>query len=133
MSQPPDDFFAPRPKLSWNVRVIRVAALLVAVCISGCFLWFDFMILRESKTVASPISVGFILVAATVMQLLLLMPCWRAWMLRRWACLVLILLLLLLLFASFAFGPYMCLIGLFVTMFSLEAIADEWPHLKSGF
>lgn len=86
MSQPPDDFFVPRPKLSWNVRIIRAAAFLIAVCISASCFSIELTIIRDPKTMASIVDATATLFTVALVQLTLLVPCWRTWMLQRWGC-----------------------------------------------
>ena len=136
----PDDLFAPRPKLSWKARLIQAVALLAAIGISlGFTVVYAWIITSPHGTFVG--TVGPVsrqekllwLVTFTVLHILLLIPCWRSCLLRRWACAAFAVLSLcgaLFLFLSgevLAFGPFM------LTLFFAWMIADEWPDLKSGF
>jgi hypothetical protein len=129
-------FFAPRPKLSWNARIIRAVAFLTATGISVFFLGLHMFVIADSY--AGPNSlprVAMYLLWLIIWQLVALLPCWRAWMLRRWACFLLFFILPAL--------PYGCMLmvrsdwltagALIFTLFSVIAIAADWDHLKSGF
>ena len=137
MSQPPDDFFAPRLKLSWNMRLIRVAAFLMAVCIALWFLLINFEIWRDQKP-----SALIFLIGTTAFQLILLLPCWRAWLLHRWAgpfpCCLLFPFCCLVVLCSNVTLPgaadiWLAAITLILTLLSVQALISEWPNLKSGF
>lgn len=131
MKQASDDFFAPRPKLSWNVRVIRAAALLIAIAISLFFFIDGVRILNISYFSYS--EKAFHVLAYAVLQLLLLVPCWRAWLLHRWACSLLTYILLLASFSAIVSIFGLGIIGFLFTASLLIALDDEEPHLKSGF
>jgi hypothetical protein len=69
----------------------------------------------------------------TVAQILILVPCWRCWMLRRWACgLGLALFWPIAIGAVFASADFALILFAFLLPLT-QIIREEWPNLKSGF
>jgi hypothetical protein len=134
MNKSHNDFFLPRPKLSWRAWLIRGATFLVAAYISARFLWIDYsIILNVGDRSDALLRITPSVFVNTCIQLLVLIPCWRTWMLRRWACFLLpVMLFLISLFIEglsiWSFFGLILLEG-----FLLGIASGEWPNLKSGF
>jgi hypothetical protein len=141
VESPKDDFFAPRSKLSWRAWIIRIVALLVAVGISLYAIAFNAKILFSPHFYGygkSPSSTEKMLLVlmVTVVQISLLVPCWRIWLFKRWAC---DLLMVGMLFSAFLFlvlasaGEAWALSALIISIILLWILGEEWTYFKSGF
>lgn len=128
-----DDFFAPRPKLSWGVRVIRVLAFFAASLISVGFLSVLLKLIRDQKTIVNQRDFIVYFFAFACLQSLCLIPCWRAWMLRRWACIALIFLWLFLPLSLVGVSIRSLAFAILITGFLLAIIDVEKLNLKPGF
>src|SRR5690242_9867088 len=82
---PQEDYFAPRPKLSQCVRMIRIAAIVMATWISVNVFILHVLLFNRFMPGAATTNIAVYLSIATFIQLLLLLHCWRAWLLKRWA------------------------------------------------
>lgn len=122
-----EDFYAPQPKLSWQMQFIRGCALLTATCISIGFLMIELIPLVHSQSL--DLSNFIVTLILTPFHIVLLIPCWRCWLLHRWACVVTFTLLLM--------GTLLILpVGLIFTLpiiLMLSVIQEELPNLKKGF
>ena len=135
-----DDFFAPRPKLSWQMRAIRTGALLAAVGISLGFFMLDWVTFSRGvygipqPTLQDEI---FRLIVPTLVQIALLVPCWRCWLLHRWACIVTTVMLFILVPSTYSGEmmdfPSVNLFGAITAVCVAACIGAEWRNLKSGF
>lgn len=134
VESPKDDFFAPRPKLSWNVRFIRAIAFLMAIGISIGFSGLYMFGIGDSYT--GPDSMPTVVLALfwpTIWHIIVLLPCWRAWLLHRWACSLLTYILLLASVGAIVSIFWLGIIGFLLTATLLVALDEEELHLKSGF
>ena len=129
-------FFAPRPKLSLAARRIRGYALLVAIVISLAFVPSYMALFFRATHVRSRVSwqevfSGFVVLA--LWQTLLVVPFWRCFLLRRWACEGLCILSWLAAFLLIpAVGLWAPLPFIIVVLFT-RIVLDASPDLKSGF
>lgn len=128
MKESNNDFFAPRPKSSRNERRIRFGAALVAIEISFLFLFAEIDISRQI------FRGGFwenslLLFLLTILQLLVLVICWRAWTLRLWACRFLMIFLFISPFLTLLYSFWLGLFSFVLCSFPLEAINHERDYL----
>ncbi|HEY0076628.1 MAG TPA: hypothetical protein VGB77_21235, partial [Abditibacteriaceae bacterium] len=98
---------------------------------SSFFLLLYFSLWHAQKTgLSDALLIGAV---STVIQSLLLVPCWRAWMLRRWACFLLSFILVTVNVLSSLFHIWAGMIVFLFTTTLLGAVIDENLNLKSGF
>lgn len=135
-----DDLFVPRPKLSWRMRVIQGGAFLAALSISLCFFAWDMLVIGRRPSGGGPafwqqiIAVLPDLLTTAALQILFLVPCWRCYLLRRWACGAVTCVALPLSSFSSALTHSPLVAGLLIPIGIVGyCIAEEWPRLKSGF
>ncbi len=129
----PDDFFAPRPKVSLCVRIMRSIILLMVIVISIPVFVLEVLLVYSQTTGTSITNSIMVLATATIVQILLLIPCWRGWMLRRWACNLLVYSLLALAAEATEFSPLLALFVLLLDVLLLFGMRGELSNLKSGF
>lgn len=148
---PKDDFFAPRPKLSRDLKMLRASALLAAVVISILFFAQYWVIIGRQQLVTAPLIPSsnikelLYIIKLTLVQVALVLPCWRAWLFKRWACLY-----IFMVWFCFPVGPAFMLepllsgapmpVGLAALLVPLTfaflqfmLLIGEWQKLKSGF
>ena len=88
-----EEFFAPRPKILWELRLFRASAFGAAAEISLIFLLIDwaiitgpFQFMTGSAGSSSPTDKFLHVAVLTLIQVVLILPCWRAWLFHHWAC-----------------------------------------------
>ncbi|HEY0076630.1 MAG TPA: hypothetical protein VGB77_21245 [Abditibacteriaceae bacterium] len=118
------------------MRFIRMTAFCAAIGLSLCFLPMHLMVLsgpRFGNGVANvPYKIAaFFAIAAG--QIIFLLPCWRAWLLHRWACSLLTYVLLIASVGALVSTFWLGIIGFLLTATLLVALDEEQPSLKSGF
>lgn len=129
----PNDFFEPRPKLSIGVWTIRAAALFVATATCAGILLNQITSLRSRFQTAIQLDLITLFLVGALLQALVLVPCWRAWMLHRWGCIAVIFLCFSLPFGLAGVTVQSLAISVLCTGFLLAVIDVEKAKLKTGF
>ena len=137
-----DYFFAPRPKLSWQAHLIRVCAAIVCLALGLAFFFPVYMQYRMHLLPQNRVELGDDLVQRGSAELLILLPLWRCYLLRRWAC-VLVGLVFLGLALAICAGAFdgsgsgeaigEGIVATPLALIFLWLVVKEWPRLKSGF
>jgi hypothetical protein len=147
VESPKNDFFAPRLKLSWRAQVIKGSAVLGAAILSLMFLWLDVFIVFSPNALfwddkgsmpSSFFTKTIWILAVTCIQIILLFPFWRFWMLKKWISGLILFVTMICatgLFFLLAVGGFSWMMFICMTAATILAliICFEWPHLKSGF
>ena len=151
VESPKNDFFAPRPKLSRDLKLLRAGAFLTAVVISILFFVEDWVIIGHQQFVTAPLMPSsrieelLCIIKLTLVQVALVLPCWRAWLFKRWACLYILMVwfgfpLWLALIPETLMPVEIIFVGLPAFLVSLTfaflqfmLLIGEWQKLKSGF
>jgi hypothetical protein len=164
-----DDFFAPHEKLPASLKFVRFYALLIGFVFSvplfiialvtafsdntGTFLLpignvINFISLsdKSGRPIIMPditAKVGFVALCALV-QAFFLVPCWRAWLLKKWACITVavegIIFLIIIAANEMPSGTiampifFSALFTVFyLFLFYIVTLLRHWPKLKPGF
>lgn len=144
--------YAPRLRFSYPARMIRVGAVLIAFCMVTWFVGIYSALLNDAFSFAARMAYLYntnytleLSLAVAIYHTLLLIPLWRCYLLRRWACVVAIV---------FAIGglapcidisewaaetlrlpPLTLIPGFWMLCIIIMAVAVklEWRNLKAGF
>jgi hypothetical protein len=132
-----EDFFAPCLKISGKARVLQMVALFIAIIVSLCFLLVYVTVASGPGPLlggpSQPMGKLVVILVLTAAQILALIPCWRCWMLRRWACGV-----GLAIFWPIAVVSVFANANLALMLFAFllpvtQIVREEWPSLQSDF
>lgn len=131
------DFFAARPKLPRRLRFIRGCAIFIGLVVGLVFLSAYWQIANSIlSSVPSGIAYPILqsLLVVMFIEILLLIPLWRLYALRRWACGVLVIEIGLINFLlMFAIGGIWILVTIMLSILFTLVLAEEYPNLKTGF
>lgn len=132
-------FFAPRPKLPRRWRFIRGCAICLGILVGLAFAPIYYSIgLALLRGLSGGVFSAMLLqlLVAMLGELLLLIPVWRLYDLRRWACCLLMSVTMLLavsLFLVFVTGIVWALSLMLLALILIWLLSEEYPHLKPGF
>jgi hypothetical protein len=137
-----ENFFAPHPKLPLSLRLIRGYAILVGIGVGILCLavlgsiYSEMLRLQQSRAYALKFDYAVILTAFLVsaaIQIFLLVPLWRCYLLRSWGCAAACSYALILGLVCFAANSILGSLTISLTAVATVFIFRQRNHLESGF